>query len=85
MSIPGLATQYQPPKLCRTVEEAKIYAAEYTLQQLGVPLEGILYLISPQKMLKVVKFTFKSFHVTVQVENNNCYNSKILSLTEFRS
>lgn len=41
VSIPGLATQYQPPKLCRTVEEAKSYAAEYTLQQLGVPLEGM--------------------------------------------
>ena len=41
VSIPGLATQYQPPKLCRTVDEAKCYAAEYTLQQLGVPLEGM--------------------------------------------
>ncbi|XP_027051803.1 APOBEC1 complementation factor-like isoform X3 [Pocillopora damicornis] len=41
VSIPGLATQYQPPKLCRTVEEAKSYAAEYTLQQLGVPIEGM--------------------------------------------
>lgn len=40
VSIPGLATQYQPPKLCRTVDEAKSYAAEYTLQQLGVPIEG---------------------------------------------
>lgn len=41
VSIPGLATQYQPPKLCRTVDEAKSYAAEYTLQQLGVPIEGM--------------------------------------------
>ncbi|XP_027051802.1 probable RNA-binding protein 46 isoform X2 [Pocillopora verrucosa] len=41
VSIPGLATQYQPPKLCRTVEEAKSYAAEYTLQQLGVPIEVV--------------------------------------------
>ncbi|EDO46547.1 predicted protein [Nematostella vectensis] len=41
VSIPGLATQYQPPKLCRTVEEAKNYAAEHTLQQLGISLEGM--------------------------------------------
>ncbi|XP_032219249.1 probable RNA-binding protein 46 isoform X2 [Nematostella vectensis] len=40
VSIPGLATQYQPPKLCRTVEEAKNYAAEHTLQQLGISLEA---------------------------------------------
>ncbi|KAM7451805.1 RNA-binding protein 47 [Porites harrisoni] len=41
VSIPGLATQYQPPKLCRTVEEAKSYASEYTLQQLGIPIEVV--------------------------------------------
>ncbi|XP_015764160.1 PREDICTED: probable RNA-binding protein 46 [Acropora digitifera] len=41
VSIQGLGTQYQPPKLCRTVEEAKSYAAEYTLQQLGVPVEVV--------------------------------------------
>lgn len=41
VSLPGLGTQYQPPKLCRTVEEAKSYASEYTLQQLGVSVEVV--------------------------------------------
>ncbi|XP_025086418.1 APOBEC1 complementation factor-like isoform X2 [Pomacea canaliculata] len=44
VSIPALMTQnsgpFQPDKLCRTVEEAKVYAAEYTLLQLGVPVES---------------------------------------------
>ncbi|KAK7098358.1 hypothetical protein V1264_002678 [Littorina saxatilis] len=44
VSIPALMTQnagpFQPDKLCRTVDEAKIYAAEYTLLQLGVPIES---------------------------------------------
>lgn len=44
VSIPALMTSsagpFQPDKLCRTVEEAKIYAAEYTLLQMGVPIES---------------------------------------------
>lgn len=43
VSIPALPVQtIQPNKLCRTVEEAKIYAAEYTLMQLGIPIESEL-------------------------------------------
>lgn len=45
VSIPALMTSqggaFQPDKLCRTVDEAKIYAAEYTLLQLGVPIESV--------------------------------------------
>ena len=42
MTIPALASQFQnaafqPPKLCRTVDDAKNYAAEYVLLQLGYP------------------------------------------------
>ncbi|XP_059166916.1 APOBEC1 complementation factor-like isoform X2 [Physella acuta] len=41
VSIPALPSQtIQPNKLCRTVEEAKIFAAEYTLMQLGLPVES---------------------------------------------
>ncbi|KAL8568170.1 hypothetical protein ACOMHN_027693 [Nucella lapillus] len=43
VSVPALMTQnagpFQPDKLCRTVEEAKVYAAEYVLLQLGVHIE----------------------------------------------
>eukprot|EP00794_Sanderia_malayensis_P017018 gene17018-18732_t len=35
VTLPLLGTTYQPPKLCRTLEEAKKYAAEYTINQLG--------------------------------------------------
>ncbi|XP_068114653.1 APOBEC1 complementation factor isoform X2 [Hyperolius riggenbachi] len=45
ITIPMLATQnpaihpFTPPKLCISVDEAKNYAAEYTLQTLGIPTE----------------------------------------------
>lgn len=31
---------FTPPKLSAYVDEAKTYAAEYTLQTLGIPTEG---------------------------------------------
>ncbi|KAM9838035.1 APOBEC1 complementation factor isoform 2-T2 [Aulostomus maculatus] len=46
ITIPALATQYPnihpftPAKLCAAVEEAKVYAAEHTLQTLGLQTEG---------------------------------------------
>ncbi|KAK6191265.1 hypothetical protein SNE40_002998 [Patella caerulea] len=44
VTIPALASQnpapFQPNKLCPTVEEAKIFAAEYVLTQLGIPFES---------------------------------------------
>jgi len=35
VTLPLLGTTYQPPKLCRTLEEAKKYAAEYTISQIN--------------------------------------------------
>ncbi|XP_068160900.1 APOBEC1 complementation factor isoform X3 [Antennarius striatus] len=46
ITIPALATQYPnvhpftPTKLCAAVEEAKVHAAEHTLQTLGLQTEG---------------------------------------------
>ncbi|XP_030611615.1 APOBEC1 complementation factor isoform X3 [Archocentrus centrarchus] len=46
ITIPALATQYPnvhpftPAKLCAGIEEAKIHAAEHTLQTLGLQTEG---------------------------------------------
>lgn len=40
--VPGLSMTYIPAKLTRSVEEAKVIAAEYALVQLGYPLEGII-------------------------------------------
>ncbi|KAM8924500.1 APOBEC1 complementation factor isoform 1-T1 [Pelodytes ibericus] len=46
ITIPVLASQnptihpFTPPKLCISVDEAKTYAAEYTLQTLGIPVES---------------------------------------------
>ncbi|KAL4225766.1 APOB1 complementation factor [Mactra antiquata] len=42
VSIPALSSNgpFQPNKLSRTVEEAKTYAADFVLQQLGIPTEG---------------------------------------------
>lgn len=31
---------FTPPKLSAYIDEAKTYAAEYTLQTLGIPVEG---------------------------------------------
>uniref|UniRef100_Q9NQ94-6 Isoform 6 of APOBEC1 complementation factor n=1 Tax=Homo sapiens TaxID=9606 RepID=Q9NQ94-6 len=46
ITIPALASQnpaihpFTPPKLSAFVDEAKTYAAEYTLQTLGIPTDG---------------------------------------------
>ncbi|KAM4525403.1 APOBEC1 complementation factor isoform 1-T1 [Odontesthes bonariensis] len=46
ITIPALATQYPnvhpftPAKLCAAIEEAKVHAAEHTLQTLGLQTEG---------------------------------------------
>ncbi|NXS94705.1 A1CF factor, partial [Jacana jacana] len=46
ITIPALASQnatihpFTPPKLSAYIDEAKSYAAEYTLQTLGIPTEG---------------------------------------------
>ncbi|XP_046312742.1 APOBEC1 complementation factor isoform X3 [Marmota monax] len=46
VTIPALASQnpaihpFTPPKLSAYVDEAKTYAAEYTLQTLGIPTDG---------------------------------------------
>ncbi|XP_032922235.1 APOBEC1 complementation factor isoform X1 [Catharus ustulatus] len=46
ITIPALASQnptihpFTPPKLSAFIDEAKTYAAEYTLQTLGIPVEG---------------------------------------------
>lgn len=40
--VPGLSMTYIPAKLTRSVEEAKTIAAEYSLVQLGYPMEGII-------------------------------------------
>ncbi|XP_064597323.1 APOBEC1 complementation factor-like isoform X2 [Liolophura sinensis] len=53
ITIPALSTQFPnhypftPNKLCSTVEGAKVFAAEYTLMQLGVPLEALEYISPP--------------------------------------
>ncbi|NXR52747.1 A1CF factor, partial [Hippolais icterina] len=47
ITIPALASQnptihpFTPPKLSAYIDEAKTYAAEYTLQTLGIPVEGV--------------------------------------------
>lgn len=41
ISIQSLNSTYQPSKLCRNVDDAKNYAADYALQQLSVPLDGM--------------------------------------------
>jgi len=38
-TTPGAGT-YVPNKVCRTVEEAQNYAAEYVLMSLGLPYDG---------------------------------------------
>lgn len=35
VTIPALGNTYQPQKLCRNVDEAKMYSAEYTLSQIS--------------------------------------------------
>lgn len=43
VTIPALGNTYQPQKLCRNVDEAKMYSAEYTLSQIGTETS-----VSPQ-------------------------------------
>ena len=40
--VPGLSMTYIPAKLTRNIDEAKIIAADYSLVQLGYPMEGSL-------------------------------------------
>ncbi|XP_013404611.1 APOBEC1 complementation factor isoform X2 [Lingula anatina] len=40
VTLPNIPTPFVPNKLCRSVEEAKSYAAEFVLAQLGMPVEG---------------------------------------------
>ena len=40
VTISALNLQFQPNKLARSVEEAKLTAAEYTLTQIGFPVDG---------------------------------------------
>ena len=40
VTVPALGTTYIPSKFSRTIEEAKCVAAEYSLIQLGYPMEG---------------------------------------------
>ena len=44
--VPGLSMTYIPAKLTRSVEEAKTIAAEYSLVQLGYPMEGMYVTIT---------------------------------------
>ena len=41
VTISALNLQFQPNKLARSVEEAKLTAAEYTLTQIGFPVDGV--------------------------------------------
>ena len=41
VTVPALGTTYIPSKFSRSVEEAKCVAAEYSLVQLGYPMEGV--------------------------------------------
>ena len=38
--VPGLSKICTPAKLTRSIEEAKVIAADYSLVQLGYPMEG---------------------------------------------
>ncbi|XP_022336433.1 APOBEC1 complementation factor-like isoform X2 [Crassostrea virginica] len=40
VTIPAYPNQFQPNKLCRTVDDAKCYAAEFVMSQLGIPMDG---------------------------------------------
>ena len=91
MSIPALAGQYpnstfQPNKLCRSVEEAKNYAAEYVLMQLGVPMEGNLTI--HQSIIKYQRIP--SSIIVISVSPNKCCfvccalkTTKIMELINF--
>lgn len=48
VTIPALfPLAFQPAKLCRTPEEAKVYAAEHCLSQLGIPVESSEITVRP--------------------------------------
>ena len=78
VNIPALPTLYQPQKLCRSVEEAKAYAAEYVLTQLGIPFEGKFIKLDHSK----VWFTINVSVITVGPTINECYGfrSRITSI-----
>lgn len=40
VTIPAYPNPFQPNKLCRTVDDAKCYAAEFVMSQMGIPLDG---------------------------------------------
>ena len=69
VSIPGLAGQYPTPftpnKLCRTTEEAKQYAAEYILLQLGIHLEGQYFQLFWKTFLQKFNRTWWSEHLII--------------------
>ena len=48
--VPGLSMTYIPAKLTRSIEEAKVIAADYSLVQLGYPMEGS-YIVHCMTML----------------------------------
>ncbi|KAK3591881.1 hypothetical protein CHS0354_005084 [Potamilus streckersoni] len=48
VTIPAMpSTLFQPNKLSKSIDEAKSIAAEYTLAQLGIPLDGSEQLVNP--------------------------------------
>ncbi|KAK3103329.1 hypothetical protein FSP39_018536 [Pinctada imbricata] len=40
VTIPAYNTPFQPNKLCRSVDDAKNYSAEFVMSQLGIPIDG---------------------------------------------
>ncbi|XP_048730769.2 APOBEC1 complementation factor-like isoform X2 [Ostrea edulis] len=40
VTVPAYPSSFQPNKLCRTVEDAKCYAAEFVMSQMGIPMDG---------------------------------------------
>jgi len=53
VTIPPLGNTYQPQKLCRNVDEAKMFAAEYTLSQIGNDGNGGSPQLSPSPYVRV--------------------------------
>jgi hypothetical protein len=40
VTVPAYPSPFQPNKLCRTVEDAKCFAAEFVMSQMGIPMDG---------------------------------------------
>ncbi|XP_062578966.1 probable RNA-binding protein 46 isoform X4 [Saccostrea cucullata] len=40
VTVPAYPNPFQPNKLCRTVEDAKCFAAEFVMSQMGIPMDG---------------------------------------------